>query len=160
MRALILGVFIMPIHNRLLIVIADGGHARFVRPVPETNDLHSTSRVIPADSHKAEAGHTDAGTHHAQVPHHDKRSHDPQGHEKAEFAEWIAAELNRDSGAYDELVLVAPPHVLNRIAAHLGAIAAAKLTGRLDKDLTKLPDHELSSHLREWVRPVHREKLL
>ncbi len=150
----------MPIHRRLLIVVADGGHARFVRPVPETNELHSSSRVVPAESHKAEAGHADAKTHHAQAPHHDKRSHDPQAHEKAEFAEWIAAALNSESSAYDDVLLVAPAHVLNRIAAHLDVIAAAKLVGRLEKDLTKLPDHELSPHLREWVRPVHREKLL
>jgi protein required for attachment to host cells len=150
----------MPNHSRLLIVVADGGHVRFARPVAETNELHSRSRVEPADAHKAEAGHKDAATHHAQAPHHDQHSHDPQAHEKAEFAIWIASQLNQDAGSYDALLLVAPPHVMNRIVGHLDAIATAKLVGRLEKDLTKLPDHELSPHLREWVRPVHRAPLL
>jgi protein required for attachment to host cells len=150
----------MPQHSQLLIVVADGGHARFVRPTPETNELHSSSRVIPADSHKTEAGHKDAATHHAQAPRHDRHSHDPQAHEKAEFAEWIATELNQDAAAYDALVLVAPPHIMNGITSHLDAIATPKLIGKLEKDLTKLSDHALSPHLQEWVRPVHRAALL
>ena len=28
--------------------------------------------------------------------------------------------------------------------------------GSLAKDLVNTPDHELWSHLKEWVRPVHR----
>jgi protein required for attachment to host cells len=144
----------MPHRNQLLIVVADGGHVRFVRLSPESNALHSSSRVIPADGRKAEAGHKDAATHHAQ------HSHDPRAHEKAEFANWVAIQLNQDSAAYDTLVLVAPPQVMNVVTQHLDVIATAKLIGRREKDLTKLSDHDLSPHLQEWVRPVHRAALL
>ena len=142
-------------HLKLLFVVADGGHARFIRPGEEDNTLHSSSRVKPEDAHKAAAGQHDAGTHHAQAP-----THDPHGQEKEEFAAWVAKQLNDDVAAYDEFVVVAPVHVLNVIRKDLNNVAAAKVIGTLAKDLGKVSDHDLWPHIKEWVRPVHREPLL
>jgi protein required for attachment to host cells len=131
----------MPMHQlKLLFAIADGEHARFVRPDAENNTLRSASRVKP------ENGHNGA----ADQPHHDKDK----------FARWVAAQLNQDSDSYDELVLVAPAHTLAAIHNHLATPVQDKLLGTLDKDLTKIPDHELWPHLKQWVRPMHREKLI
>jgi protein required for attachment to host cells len=131
----------MPMHQlKLLFAIADGEHARFVRPDAEDNTLRSSSRVRP------ENGHTGA----ADQPHHDKDK----------FAGWVAAQLNQDGASFDELVLVAPAHTLGTIRSHLVKPVQDKLLATLDKDLTKIPDHELWPHLKHWVRPVHREKLI
>ena len=45
---------------------------------------------------------------------------------------------------------------MNEILDALDTVTAGKIVGRLAKDLTKVPEHDLSPHLTEWVRPVHR----
>jgi len=74
--------------------------------------------------------------------------------EKRKFSRQMAHEINRASaqGAFDHLVLVAPPHTMNGIRDELDTTTAAKVLGSLQKDLTKVPDHELASHLDEWAR--------
>jgi protein required for attachment to host cells len=131
----------MPIHREILFVIADTEHVRFVRPVEADNTLHSFSRVIPDEGHRGSA-------HHA----HERDS--------TKLPTWVVTQLCEAADSYDTLVLVAPAHCLNVIRNHLSHDVAAKLVGTLEKDLTKVPDHELWPHLREWVRPVHREPLL
>lgn len=131
----------MPFHRKLLFVVADAEHVRFVRPVDADNTLHSYSRVRVEDGHRG-------ATHHAHEE------------DKDRFPVWIAEQLNDATATYDALVLVAPAHRLNILRDHLAQTASAKLVGTLDKDLTKVPDEELWPHLREWVRPVHREPLL
>jgi protein required for attachment to host cells len=147
----------MPIHLKLLFVIADGGHARFVRPAEEDNTLHSSDRVHPEDGHKTAAVQHDAGIHHAQAP-----RHDPHGDQKEAFGAWVAAQLNEGAAAkaYDEIVLVAPAHTLSAIRKKLNHEAATKVIGSLEKDLTKMSDHDLWPHIHEWVRPVHRAALM
>jgi len=130
--------FYMPLqYIKLLFAIADAEHVRFVRPAAEDNTLHSASRVKPEDGHAGEASH-------------------PHNQHKEKFAAWVAEQLNQNVGTYDELVLVAPPHVLGVIRDHLGKAAEAKLVGRLDRDLTKISDHDLWPHVKHWVRPVRR----
>lgn len=131
----------MPVHRKLLFVIADAEHARFVRPTQEDNTLHSFSRVRP------EAGHPGA-------------EHDAHARDKAKVPALVAAQLNEEVALYDDLVLVVPPESLNAIRHRLSQAAAAKIIASVEKDLTKVPDHALWPHLREWVRPVHRAPLL
>lgn len=127
----------MPIHIRPLIVLADAEHARFVRPMEADNTLHSYSRVDPAEAHiGAET------KHHAMSP-------------KA-LPDWVAAQLDAGVGSYDELYIAASAKTLHEIRAHLTKPAQAKLKDTLDKDLTKIPDHELWPHFKDWVRPLHR----
>ncbi len=57
---------------------------------------------------------------------------------------------------FNELVVVAPAHMLSELLDGLDLPANVKLLGNLAKDLVKTPDHELWPHLKEWVRPVHR----
>jgi protein required for attachment to host cells len=80
--------------------------------------------------------------------------HDLHEIEKQRFAQVVAREIDRVSaeGGFDHLVVVAPAHTLNEIRDALGAAAVAKVVGTLQKDLTKVPDHELPQHLTEWVR--------
>ena len=147
----------MPKHRNLLIVIADGEHARFVRPGPH-NAIHPDKAFDPinADRQSADlgsdrpAGGFNAGSspHHALMP-----ERDPHGLEKAKFAHHVARQLNEAAaeGRFDELVVVAPPHTLNGIREHLDTTTAAMVVGTLAKDLVKTPDHELWPHLRPSI---------
>lgn len=140
-RRVTLKVHTMAIHRKLLFVIADAEHLRFVRPAPEDNTLHSFSRISPEEGH--------AGAAHG-------------GHDwdKEKFPAAVAQQLNAHVALYDDLVLVAPAHSLNAMRQHLSTLAAAKVIGTLEKDLARVPDQDLWSHLHEWVRPVHRAELL
>jgi protein required for attachment to host cells len=152
----------MPRHQKLLFVIADGEHVRFVRPA-EDNALHSDVAMDSISAHKrsAELGsdhpgaslHTGSSAHHALTP-----RHDPHQLEKEKFARAVAEQLNEAgaAGGFDELVIVAPPHTLAAIHDGLDAATGAKVIGTLPKDLVKTPDSELWPHVRHWVRPVHR----
>ena len=131
----------MPIHVKVLFAVANSEHARFVRPEEEDNTLHSFSRVVPEDGHRGGADHT-----HAQ--------------DKEKFAAWVAEQLNNAVASYDELVIAAPAHTMSVVRKHLAKAVAAKVVGEVDKDLTKTPDHELNAHFKQWVRPVHRAKVM
>jgi protein required for attachment to host cells len=152
----------MPRQRNLMIVIADGEHVRFMRPAAD-NALHreTTFDSITAHERSADLGsdrpgasvHTGSIAHHALSP-----RHDPHTLEKEKFAHEIARQLNTAAAGdvFDELVLVAPPHVLNAIRGALNTATGARVIGTLPKDLVNTPDDELWPHVREWVRPVHR----
>jgi len=144
-------------NSTMWIVVADGEHARFVTPAPKR--AFHTQRVFESPSaHKqtsdlgtdrpAQSMESATGTRHAITP-----KHDLHEMEKQKFAHQIADEINRASakGAFDQLVLVAPAHTLNEIRDKLDTTTAAKLVGTLQKDLIKVPDHELAPHLDEWA---------
>lgn len=152
----------MPRQQRLLIVIADGEHARFVRPGPD-NALHADAALDSFTAHKrsSELGtdhpgagfHSDSSAHHALAPQHDLHT---QAKEK--FARVVAQRINEAAARaeFDELVVVAPAHSLSIIRDGLDTSTSARVIGTLAKDLVNTPDHELWPHVREWVRPVHR----
>jgi protein required for attachment to host cells len=153
----------MQTHLRLLFAIADGEHARFVRP-SEDHSLHSQSHIVSrtgrddkvlwGDKLPAASYQPQSSTHHPMTPRHDLHTM-----EKENFADWVATQLNEAAleGMYDDLVLVAPPNIMDALSRTLGQTASAKIIGKLEKDLAKVPDSELWPHLREWVRPVHRQ---
>jgi protein required for attachment to host cells len=60
---------------------------------------------------------------------------------KAEFARGFAAKLNRAAaaGAFDRLVVIAPPATLGELRAEYHADLKKRLVGEIDRDLTKHP---------------------
>lgn len=60
----------------------------------------------------------------------------------------MADELNEAvrTGKVDSIVLAAPAHALHNIRGHLSKAALAAVSRSLHKDLTNVPDHELSGH--------------
>jgi len=152
----------MPQHRKLCFVVADGGHARFLSPA-EDHGLHAFESLDSATVHQHtsdlvteragrsfESGSPTRHAYTARIEPHDQ--------EKVRFARAVADRINLRSGegVFDELVLVAPPHVMSEIFDVLDTATAAKVKGKLAKDLTKTPEHDLSPHLKEWIRPVHR----
>lgn len=152
----------MPQSRKLLIVVADGEHVRFIRPGPD-NALHSDEAIDSISAHKRsqELGadhpgasyHTGSSAHHAEAPRHDLHAT-----EKDKFARLVGAQLNlaaqRDE--FSDLVIVAPAHTLAAVRAELNGATESRIVGTLQKDLVKIPDDELQPHLTAWVRPVHR----
>jgi protein required for attachment to host cells len=128
-------------HLRLLIVIADGEHARFVRP-SENHALHSEA-------------HMNAETAHERTS---NRGDDLHDLETVRFAHLVAHRVNdlAAQDAFDDLVIAAPPHSLAAIRDKLNVDTEIRVIGALAKDLMKVPDLELSEHFKAWVRPVHR----
>ena len=142
----------MPQHQKLCFVIADGGHARFVYPAGD-NALHTIDAVDSTNVHKLTQDLVSDRSGPGITP-----RHDPHDMEKTRFAQRVGERVKHDStaDAFDALVLVAPAHVLHEMMEQLDPPAKAKILGTLAKDLTKVPDHELWPHLKEWVRPTHR----
>lgn len=69
--------------------------------------------------------------------------------EKEKFAKEMAGVLDKAAaaGAFERLILVAPPRTLGDLRAALGAAAKKKVTAELDKDLTHVPVGDMPGHL-------------
>jgi protein required for attachment to host cells len=120
----------------LWVLVADGERARIVTPEAH----HGRFRTV-----------LDLGT--AEHPHYPPSlRQDPHQLDKQEFAIGLAAHLNAEAeqGLYEKLVLAAPGHILHAVREALSKEADALVVGTLPKDLTKVPDHELTEHLADW----------
>ena len=136
-----------------LYVVADGGRARFIR-FTEHHQFHTIREFESEHIHErsSELGHTPPSrvqesaspTRHGVEP----RS-DPHDRAERDFVRHIAETVNNDHGlsAFDALVLAAPSKVLAELRSALSTKIVEKITGDLAKDLTKVPDADLSKHL-------------
>ena len=138
---------------RLWYVIADGGRARFVtrddkgafRTVLSfvAADLHERSRDLGLDR-PARVKESLTPARHAVEPRRDL-------HEaaKQDFVKLVAEKLDGEHrrGQFDQLTLVAPPGVLTELKNALSRPIANLVSDDLQKDLTKIPDHDLAEHL-------------
>lgn len=80
---------------------------------------------------------------------------EPHQLDKAHYATRLAQHLSHaaDQSRYDQLVLVAPGHVLHAVREALTKPAAARVVGTVPKDYTKLPDAEVYDLLATWWLP-------
>ncbi len=140
------------------ILVADGARARVLRndgigkglqpaidgeiarPVPPTREL-GTDRPGRAQQ-RGTSGR------HAIQPHLDWHRF-----EKEKFGKEMAALLDAaaERGAFQRLVLIAPPRTLGDLRAALGTKARALIHAEIDKDLTHVTIHELPDHLTRVV---------
>lgn len=74
---------------------------------------------------------------------------DPRRLEKRRLAAEIAESLDKSlrQGAFQRLILVAPPAMLGDLRAAISPALARTVTNDISKDLTQLPVHELPKHL-------------
>jgi protein required for attachment to host cells len=132
-------------------IIADGGRARFVerdeqgayRTVSSfvSTELKASSRDLATE--RPGRVHESATTaRHAIEP-----KTDPKEAAKEDFVRYVADQVQSEQENFDDLVLVAPPRVLGQLRETLAKSVADAVTWDLAKDLTKVPDHELSEHL-------------
>lgn len=138
---------------RLWYVIADGGRARFVarddngafRTVQSfvATELHERSRDLGLDR-PARVKESASPARHAIEPRRDLKEA-----AKEDFIRIVAEEIEagHGRGQFDKLVLVAPPGVLTELKNALSKPIAKIVASDLQKDLTKVPDHDLVAHL-------------
>ena len=145
-------------YPRIWLVVADGEHARVVVPSQAEGQFRTERTYDSATAHMKSADlgtdrpgrvHESASpTRHGVSPRHDLHAEAKRG-----FAAFVAEQVSAAEHDFDRLVLVAPGHALHDLRDALDARTAAKVTGALEKDLVKIPDHELSAHLAEWWTP-------
>ena len=138
---------------KLWYAIADGGRARFVerdengafRTVAnfESTDLHARTTDLGTGRPTKVQDSAGAGRH-AVEPRSDLKEQAKEDFVKL-VADALAAEHGR--GQFDQLMLVAPPGVLTELKQKLAKPIADLVVKDLQKDLTKVPDHDLTRHL-------------
>ena len=73
---------------------------------------------------------------------------------KERFLQGLADRLDERlaAGAFDRVILVAPPHALGVLRGAISDKVKGAVAGEVAKDLTKTPDHDLASHLTDVIR--------
>ncbi len=142
-------------HPGIWLAIMDGEHAGFV-----LHDDHGFRTVrtwaSPSAGQRTAALVTDrlgrsfesAGVaRHAIAPH-----SDPHAQEKERFAVQVAAELNAAAAQslFARLVLAGPSRTLHAVEDALGPEVQRGITGRVAKNLVKVPDQGLAAHFPAW----------
>lgn len=134
-------------------VIADGGRARFVerdergafRTVASfvSTELHARSSDLGRDRPARVMESATPGRSGIEP------RRDLKEAAKEDFVKLVADELGvgHERGQFDSLVLVAPPGVLTELRNNLSKPLTKLVVGDVQKDLTKVPDHDLTEHL-------------
>jgi protein required for attachment to host cells len=134
-------------------VIADGGRARFVerdeggafRTVSSfiSTELHAKSSELGRDR-RARVRESANAARSAIEPRRDLKEA-----AKEDFVKLVAEQLDEEHGRgqFESLVLVAPPGVLTELRNSLSKPIAKLVADDLQKDLTKIPDRDLTEHL-------------
>lgn len=126
-------------------LLRNEGPGRGVQPVSgtELEGINLPGREIMADRPGRTFDSVGLGRH-AKEP-----RTDPREVERVRFTREIADALEEGlkRGAYDRLVLVAPPRTLGQLRAELPKAVRDRVSVELDKDLVHVPDHDLPDHL-------------
>ena len=141
------------------VLIADGARARLFVVEEGTADLKPAlgqefigtnlpSREIGSDRPGRSFDSAGFGRHAMEPP------TDPHRHAERVFAQEVAAVLEdaRRRNEFQHLVVVAPPKALGDLRAGFSDALRDRVTAELHKDLTKIPIHDLPSHLAGILR--------
>lgn len=142
-------------HPGIWLAIMDGEHARFVlrddhgfRTVRTWASDSAGQRTAELVTDRLGRSFESAGAaRHAIAPH-----SDPHAQEKERFAVQVAAELNTAAaqGLFGRLVLAGPSRTLRAVEAALDPAVQNGITGRVAKNLVKVPDQDLAPHFPAW----------
>ena len=145
----------MPHNEKLLYLLVDGTHARFVERSAETGNL-LTVRTMSGDDRldelRDEQRDEAAGSSFESVGGGRHRVGREDAYRRAK--ETFVAEVGRATGdviggaRIDGVVLAAPQRLLGPLRASLPQ--GAQVVAAIGKDLTKTPDHELEA----WLGPL------
>jgi protein required for attachment to host cells len=142
-------------HRKLIYVLADGAHARFVERSAETHDfktLRSMDGTQRLDAVRQEQRDEGAGRSFESdnKARHAVGAEDPYRKVKTEFVSAVAETLNEmlANGGWEAVVLAAPDRLLKVLRE--GVSPRVEIAGEVAKDLTKTPDHDLG----EWLNAL------
>jgi protein required for attachment to host cells len=139
---------------KTLFVIADGGRARFVER-DDMGEFRTIASFVSSEAHQrshdlgldrpARVKESANTARHAVEPRRDLHNA-----AKEDFVKQVAGEIDAEHGRkrFDKLVLVAPPRVLTELKEKLSKAMTELAGDSLQKDLTKVPDHDLGEHLK------------
>lgn len=142
---------------KTLYIVADGGRARYIQ---RTGPEHFTTLhdFISAHIHDKAASLTRRKPARVQesassARHAIAERVAPRDKVEAAFIQSIADDLRERNvlKEFDNLVIVAPARLRKILCQSLPPQAATKLVKSIDKDLTKIPDSDLSRHLPEFL---------
>ena len=144
--------------TRTWILVADGARARVLEntgpgkgvsevPGMEFEQEAKSNREIMSDRPGRSFESADQSRHAMEPP------TDPKQMAETAFVTGLIDMLDEKftAGAFDRLVLVAAPRALGDIRKALSGELAQAVYGELDKDLTKVPNHEMVKHLGEVI---------
>lgn len=107
---------------------------------------HPENKLKSSEMTSDRSGHYHGGVsaHGAYSPHSDAKDIVIDN-----FSREIAEELNkeRNNKAYDELIVIAPPHMKGLLLQHINKHVKAMIVNNIEKDLLHMPEHELLSFL-------------
>ena len=141
--------------RKIWIVVADGARARILERRGRRKPLALVEEMDSPDSRRPTrdqgTGKPGRGFSPASGRHELSDPVDWHDAAKTNFLKQLArrlVQLDRE-GAFDELILVAPPRALGELRAGLGGQLAGRIKGEINKDLTQLSVHELAAHLKK-----------
>ena len=140
--------------KKICYVIADAGRARLVRQRVEdgafvTFEILAPDPAIGFGRRALRTGHTVNFASHGVRRHQVQPKLGLRYRALRAFAAQIVERVDAllSAGAYDGMVLVAPPRMLQAFDRYVSSDMRTRLVGQLGKDLSKTPDHDLQEHL-------------
>jgi protein required for attachment to host cells len=138
------------------ILIADGARARVLENDGPGKGLIAIDRLVLHGDHAATHDIVDDREGRTHSSHGPRRSAidantNPHRELKRTFAHQLADVLadELDASSYEHLVIVAAPVTLGDLRKVLAPKVAAKITGEVSKDLTKIPNSDVAHHLED-----------
>ena len=142
--------------TRTWVLIADGARARILENYGPGHGLRAVDGLTFSTDHAATHDLVTDRQGRSFSSHGPGRSaiephSDPHRDLKAKFAHHLAVILAQglEQRAYDRLVIVATPVTLGDLRAALSDPVRAKVVGEVAQDLTKLPNNEVGTRLRD-----------
>jgi protein required for attachment to host cells len=138
------------------VLVADGARARLLTRTERNAPLvpaldhefigsNIPSREIDADRPGRSFDSAGEGRHAMEPP------TDPKRKRKADFARELATLLDAEAkrGAFDQLVVVAPPQALGDLRAEFSDAVRSRIIEQINKDLVEASTEELTARLGE-----------
>jgi len=147
--------------TKLWITVADAGGARIFSKMSETPGVTLLQELENPDGrahthdlvsdHRGQAEKGGTGVMSAMQP-----PTDPHEEKAIEFARKLNHILEKAAaaGEFDRLSLVAPPHFLGLLRAHLGPASKHRLDKCAAKDFKNVRPHEIAQRLHELLEQV------
>ena len=145
--------------KRTWILVTDGGKARILENLGVGKGVHQVAgleeTITLPPNRELQDDRPGRGHESASPMRHAVEVSDPHRVLKRTFASHLVDELSalHRKGAFDRLVLVAPPEMLGNLRAVIGDPLAKSVIGELARDLTHLPTTDIATHL-EAIIPV------
>ena len=142
--------------TRTWILIADGARARILEQLGSGHELTAITGLVFHGDHAATHDLVSDREGRSFSSHGPGRSAyephtDPHRDLKTKFAHQLADVLARglEHNSYDRLVIVATPVTLGDLRTAISEHVRAKIVGEIAQDLTKTPNGEVATHLKE-----------